>query len=1516
MGSTAPSTSFRKILQFKPDYSPSEITEYQSERTGIRLVVVNQEGPKLFGFFLLATEIHDDSGAPHTLEHLCFMGSKNFKYKGFLDKLATRAYSGTNAWTATDHTAYTLETAGFAGFLQILPIYLEHLILPTMTDAACVTEVYHIDGEGKDAGVVYSEMQGVQNTASELMELAGKRLMYPEGVGFRYETGGMMEQLRVLTNQRIRDFHREMYQPKNLCLALFGAIDHQELLKTLDAFEESILPDIPDPQTPFPRPWIDSRQAPPLAKTVVQKVEFPEEDESFGEISIKFLGPNCADELSMSALNIVMLYLSGSSAAVFDLNLVEKEQLASQVYYELDSRPRTEICFGLSGVETERLEEVEKRFFQVLDEALSKDLDMSFLQDCLDRHVRSVKFNAETSSTAFSDFIINDYLFGKRDGSTLTSLSSLDQYTKVLSQWSQDRWKGFIKKYIADAHHVSILGVPSAKLSQRLKEDEADRLERQKARLGPDGLERMAKRLEEAKAENETEIPHQLLAKFKVPSTDSIHFINTSSARSGPAVEIGRPANRYQKIVDVDAGDSPLHLNFEHIPSNFARVQLIISTESLAPDLRPLLSIYLESFFNLPIKRNGAVVPFEQVVTELERDTVGYAIDSAYSLGNVECLRVSFQVESSHYQRAISWIKDLLFDSIFDVSRLINITARLLANIPDAKRDGNDMMTAAHIMTHLSPKSISRSRCTLVQAVYLKRIKKLLATHPEAVVTKFEHLRSALCRFANFRALVIADLDKLSKPVSLWSSLLQKLDTTEPLTPLGGRSSRLSAAGQQTGSHSYIVPMATIDSSFLFAIARGPSSWLDARIPALMVACAYLNAVEGPLWVAARGSGLAYGVNVNYDIESGFVSLDVYRSPDAYKAFLASRDCIQKFISREAELDELMLEGAVSSVVVAFANEQQNYAAAATSTFIKEVMRRLPKDFNQDLLKKVRQVSKEEVIKSMEETLGEIWRKGKSDVICTCAPGLVDGIHAGLEEMGIKSETFSKADVASHNKSDSLYIVVDEDVYDLTKFQDEHPVLQRFAGKDASKPFWKYHNESILNKYKSKLLVGSLDTKKPAPAAEPAPPLDTFGSLIPFADPSWYQSYYSPYYNETHAALRAEVRAWVDAELQPYVTEWDEAKRVPETIYKQLGERGYLSGLLGVGFPTELTNKRVASVPPEKWDFFHELIVTDELSRTGSGGLVWNLLGGFGIGCPPVVKYGTEELQKRIIPGILAGDKRICLAITEPDAGSDVANLTCEAKLTEDGKHFIVNGEKKWITNGIWSDYFTTAVRTGGPGFGGVSLLLIERSEGVSTRRMDCQGVWSSGTTYVTFEDVKVPVGNLLGKKNKGFAVIMANFNHERIGIIIQCLRFSRVLFEESVKYASKRETFGQKLIKHPVIRLKLAHMARQIEASYNWLENLIYQAQNMDDTEATLKLGGAIASLKAQATTTFEFCTKEAAQIFGGLAYSRGGQGAKVERLYRDTLAYKIPGGSEEIMLDLSIRQSLKVHQILGMKL
>ena len=207
----------------------------------------------------------------------------------------------------------------------------------------------------------------------------------------------------------------------------------------------------------------------------------------------------------------------------------------------------------------------------------------------------------------------------------------------------------------------------------------------------------------------------------------------------------------------------------------------------------------------------------------------------------------------------------------------------------------------------------------------------------------------------------------------------------------------------------------------------------------------------------------------------------------------------------------------------------------------------------------------------------------------------------------------------------------------------------------------------------------------------------------------------------------------------------------------------------------------------------------------------------------------------------------------------------------------------QWITNGVFADYFTVAVRTGGEGADGLSLLLIERSAGVRTMQMQCTGVWASGTSYITFEDVRVPVENLIGEEGSGFKYIMSNFNQERLGIVYQALRFARVCLEESFLYAHSRKTFGKRLIDHPVIRAKVAEMARHVEATQAMADSLTYQIIKMPREHATLLLGGDTALLKVQATKTFELCAREAAQIFGGASYVRGGRGEKIERLYRE---------------------------------
>jgi len=438
--------------------------------------------------------------------------------------------------------------------------------------------------------------------------------------------------------------------------------------------------------------------------------------------------------------------------------------------------------------------------------------------------------------------------------------------------------------------------------------------------------------------------------------------------------------------------------------------------------------------------------------------------------------------------------------------------------------------------------------------------------------------------------------------------------------------------------------------------------------------------------------------------------------------------------------------------------------------------------------------------------------------------------------------------------------------------------------------------------------------KQHAPAELSVP---LFGELTPYSDPNWYQGWNSPYYNEGHLEWRRNAREFCETQVNPYVHEWDEAKKMPMDFFRKAYQAGILPAIAGSPWPEEFVPKaelmdKFGVIVPEDYDCFHELIVMDELCRCGSGGVIWGIAGGLGIGLPPVMKFGGEHVKKKCVADCLRGEKVICLAITEPMAGSDVANLGTTAEKTEDGTHYIVNGEKKWITNGVFADFFTTAVRTGGKGMGGLSLLLMEKgAEGLETNQMQCMGVWPSGTTYITFDDVKVPCDNIIGEENKGFKYIMYNFNHERWQLIAQTVRFARVCIEDSWKYAHKRKTFGKRLIEHPVIRWKFAEMARQVESLWAMLEQVTYQMCTMGKEEQNLKLGGTTALLKAHATKIFEYCAREAAQIFGGASYVRGGQGVRIERLYREVRAMAIPGGSEEIMLDLGIKQSMKMYQL-----
>jgi len=374
----------------------------------------------------------------------------------------------------------------------------------------------------------------------------------------------------------------------------------------------------------------------------------------------------------------------------------------------------------------------------------------------------------------------------------------------------------------------------------------------------------------------------------------------------------------------------------------------------------------------------------------------------------------------------------------------------------------------------------------------------------------------------------------------------------------------------------------------------------------------------------------------------------------------------------------------------------------------------------------------------------------------------------------------------------------------------------------------------------------------------------------------------SPYYTEDHEAFRAQVRKFVEKECIPNIDKWEKAEELPRELHKKAAE----AGIMGVGYPEDCGGLGVE-------DPFYAIVMTEELMRAGSGGLIASLLS-HGIASPPIAKAGTPEQKRRFVQPVLAGDKIAALAITEPSGGSDVAAIKTTA--VRDGQFYIVNGSKTFITSGMRADFITTAVRTGDAGMGGISLLVIEAgTPGFTRTPLQKMGWWSSDTATLYFDNCRVPVENRIGGENAGFMAIMLNFNNERIMISAHAIASAQVCYDEALAYARERQTFGKPLIKNQVMKHKLADMKMRIDAAKAHLDLLAWRVWKGATPVAELSL------LKNLATETFERAAAEAMQVLGGAGYLRG---AKVERLYRETKVLTIGGGSREIMYDLAARQ------------
>ncbi|HEX3476633.1 MAG TPA: acyl-CoA dehydrogenase family protein [Kofleriaceae bacterium] len=369
-----------------------------------------------------------------------------------------------------------------------------------------------------------------------------------------------------------------------------------------------------------------------------------------------------------------------------------------------------------------------------------------------------------------------------------------------------------------------------------------------------------------------------------------------------------------------------------------------------------------------------------------------------------------------------------------------------------------------------------------------------------------------------------------------------------------------------------------------------------------------------------------------------------------------------------------------------------------------------------------------------------------------------------------------------------------------------------------------------------------------------------------------------PYLFETedHAAIRATARGFAQVHIAPHGAEWEEAEEFPKELYGKAAA----AGITGIGYPERMGG--------QGGDLGHMLAACDELVQAGrSVGTIVGL-GSHAIALPPIVEFGTDQQRRRFVTPCLIDGKIAALAVTEPGAGSDVAALATRAE--RDGDYYIVTGAKTFITSGTRADFVTCAVRTGGPGHGGISLLVIESGTlgFVMAGKLKKTGWWASDTAELRFDGCRVPVSNRIGHENAAFPMIMKNFAAERLGLAGQCVAIAELAYRESIAYAQGRSAFGKPLTGFQVTRHKLADMASRIAAARALTSEAVTRVLRGEHA------GGLAAMAKNVATDMCSFVCDQAVQIHGGYGYMRE---TLVERLYRDARLYPIGGGTREIM-------------------
>ncbi|XP_056630340.1 uncharacterized protein C05D11.1-like [Diorhabda sublineata] len=1003
-----------ELLYSLQAYNRIPVSEYVSKETGITVVIAEVEGPIVNGYFCLATEAFDDDGLPHTLEHLIFLGSEDYPYKGVLDLLANRCLaSGTNAWTDTDHTCYTMETAGSEGFLSLLPIYLEHILYPTLHDEAFVTEVHHITPEGTNAGVVYCEMQGRENSAESRMYLTVARNIYPGKCGYSSETGGIMKNLRESTNNvKVKNFHKEFYRPENLKIVITGQVKPNEVFKALEKLETKIISK--GPRGPFQRPW--QSPVPPLTEPKDIVVKYPSDEEKNGLFCFAWRGASSVTSLYIvQATQLLLKYLTEYSVSPLPKQFVEIEDpYASKVSYTV--MENSEICFSilLEDVPIEKLSEVGPQLKEALKNIIkNKSIDMVQLHSIINKYkLESLSSLENSPHYTIAFMILGHMLYGHTKEDLEQRINPLTDISKLLEE-PQSFWLDLLDKYLVkNRQYVSLQCHPSIEEQQTMSNKEKERIEQQIQTLTETGLKMKGEILAKAIEHNEREPPQDMLTSVPIPSLNSIKFHN-----------IERFSSDSKSFHKIDLSNTPVFTYFDHLKTNFVYIFAALDTSKVPSDLKIYLPLLLESILELPLERDGLIIPYETVVAQLNDDTVNAATSLGLSksgLFTCGCYSTTatavLQVEAAKYEIGLRWLREILYKTIFTVDRLKVIANKINNSVAQYKRKGRSMVS--YIMRGLcfSEDSNYLKNGVLQQNKFLDYVlSKLDGDSSKEILENLEKVRSIITDPSNMVLYLAGNLELLKNPTlplnNFFPSDLNVIQKQQKLfvTPDSKLLKEIDDPKQGC-----IVGMGCLESSFFLQSTKSISSYDNPDLPALMLYLQYLTQCEGPLWKQIRGKGFAYGYSMMIKVTEGLLHLVFYRATNVVAAYKETKDIVSKQLSNK-QWDESLLDSAKSSIIFEIIDKEKTTGDVVDLSFTT-YFNKVDYKYNRTLLETINKVTPEDLNRVGDKYVASLFDPKQVKTAIVTDPTKLDEISDGFKKLDFDLKCYTSLEESFLNK--------------------------------------------------------------------------------------------------------------------------------------------------------------------------------------------------------------------------------------------------------------------------------------------------------------------------------------------------------------------------------------------------------------------------------------------------------------------------------------------------------------------